>query len=234
MATDLDRLKHDAAAEALRSVQSGMLLGLGTGSTAAIFVTLLGEAIAQGALRDIRAVCTSNATEELARRVDIPLVEFASIDEIDLAIDGADEIDEQLRLIKGRGGALLREKIVEQAAREFIVIADETKVVSQLGVGTFPVEVVRFASERLQRRLTVEGIACSYRRTSSGELLVTDEQHHILDLMLPQGRTIPELHEELKRRAGVVETGFFGHEATLALIAARDGVITMRRPSSPR
>lgn len=228
MDTDLDQFKHDAAIAALDEVRSGMLLGLGTGSTAALFVRALGERMRRGELTGITAVCTSNATEDLAREMNIPLVDFAEQPSIDLAVDGADEIDDELRLIKGRGGALLREKIVEQAARRFIVIADHTKRVERLGVGAFPVEVVRFFSARLLRALVQEGIAAGLR-LRDGETFITDEQHHILDLRIPPSMNIPELHENLKRRAGVVETGYFGSEATEAIIATPTGIVRMTR-----
>src|SRR5205814_8461969 len=130
----------------------GMALGLGTGSTAAEFVRLLGEALASRQLSNLRCTCTSSKTEEQARSVGIAISNVADIAPLDLAVDGADEIDPKLRLIKGRGGALLREKIVEQAAARFIVIADESKLVQRLGVGPLPVEVTPFALEVLQRR----------------------------------------------------------------------------------
>jgi ribose 5-phosphate isomerase A len=209
-----------------------MLLGLGTGSTAAIFVRLLGERMRRGELRDLTAVCTSSTTEEQARNEAIPLVDFAEAGTIDVAVDGADEIDGELRLIKGRGGALLREKMVEQAAHRFIVIADHTKRVDRLGEGPFPVEVVRFFSARLLRALNHEGIPAGLR-VKDGEPFVTDEGHHILDLRVPAAITVAELHDQLKRRAGVVETGYFGTEATEALLATSNGVLRLTRPQTP-
>src|ERR1051325_10726748 len=149
----MEDLKVAAAAEALKEVRSGMRLGLGTGSTAREFVRLLGAALASGALRDIRCTTTSEATEEQAKSLGIPTFALAEVAPLDLAVDGADEIDAMLRLIKGRGGALLREKIVEQAAKRFVVIADESKVVQKLGVGVLPVEVTPFAREVLLERL---------------------------------------------------------------------------------
>ena len=128
--------KIEAARAALAEVRSGMTLGLGTGSTAKEFVTLLGEALRNATLRDIRCTCTSEQTEAQARAEGVPTFALAEVTPIDLAVDGADEIDADLRLIKGRGGALLREKIVEQQAARFIVIADDTKVVERLGTGT--------------------------------------------------------------------------------------------------
>ena len=222
--------KVEAAREALRSVRGGMSLGLGTGSTAKEFVTLLGDALARVELRDIRCTCTSNQTEEQARSLGIPLFSLAEIAPLDLAVDGADEIDAQLRLIKGRGGALLREKIVEQQAKRFIVIADESKVVSRLGVGLLPVEVTPFARDVLEKRFTTIGLS-PILRLRDGKPRITDEGHLILDVRVPAERDIAEVVAEIRLLAGVVETGFFPNEATEALIATSAGVRRMTRGS---
>jgi ribose 5-phosphate isomerase A len=168
---DQQEMKVAAAAQALREVRDGMALGLGTGSTAKEFVRLLGEALARGELRDVRCTCTSNQTEEQARALGIPLFALEEIAPLDLAVDGADEIDPRLRLIKGRGGALLREKIVEQQAKRFIVIADESKLVERLGAGLLPVEVTPFALEVLKKRFAAaalwRGEGARHRRRAS-------------------------------------------------------------------
>jgi ribose 5-phosphate isomerase A len=223
--------KIEAGREALRFVFSGMSLGLGTGSTAKEFVTLLGDALARGELRDIRCTCTSRQTEEQAGSLNIPLFALADIAPLDLAIDGADEIDAQLRLIKGRGGALLREKIVEQQAKRFIVIADESKVVPRLGAGVLPVEVTPFALEVLQRRFTSIGLN-PLLRLRDGAPRITDEGHRILDVCVPEGRDIADVVTEIRQLAGVVETGFFPTEASEALIATANGVRRMTRITS--
>ena len=223
-----EQQKIEAAREALRSVASGMSLGLGTGSTAKEFVTLLGEALKRGELRDVRCTCTSNQTEEQARSLEIPLFPLADIAPLDLAIDGADEIDAQLRLIKGRGGALLREKIVEQQAKRFIVIADESKIVARLGVGVLPVEVTPFALDVLHARFTSMGLS-PVLRLRDGQPRVTDEGHRILDIRIPDGRDIGEVVADIRQLAGVVETGFFPTEATEALIATAGGVRRITR-----
>jgi ribose 5-phosphate isomerase A len=220
--------KIEAAREALRAVRSGMSLGLGTGSTAKEFVTLLGEALVRGELRDIRCTCTSNATEEQAQSLNIPLLALAAIAPLDLAVDGADEIDAQLRLIKGRGGALLREKIVEQQAKRFIVIADESKVVERLGIGILPIEVTPFALEVLERRFAAMGLA-PVLRLRDGQVRITDEGHRILDVRVPEQTDIAVLVAEIRQLAGVVETGFFPTEASEALIATANGVRRMTR-----
>ena len=188
MGTDSQlQMKIDAAAEALREVRSGMTLGLGTGSTAREFVRLLGEKIAAGEITSIRALCTSLETERQAAACGIEILEPKHLPKIALAVDGADEIDPALRLVKGLGGALLREKIVEQASERFIVIADETKLVEKLGRGVLPVEVTRFAMPLLEDRFRRLGIEPKLR-TKNGEPFVTDELHLILDVKLPAGR----------------------------------------------
>jgi ribose 5-phosphate isomerase A len=221
-------LKIEAARAALAEVRSGMTLGLGTGSTAFEFVRLLGEALRQGALRDIRCTCTSEKTEAQARSESIPTFPLAEVAPIELAVDGTDEIDARLRLIKGRGGALLREKIVEQQARRFIVIADESKVVERLGVGLLPIEVTPFALAVVERRFTEMGLAPTLRLLE-GVPRITDEGHRILDVRIPPGDDIADVVARIREHAGVVETGFFPSEATEAIIAGTDGIRWMKR-----
>ena len=221
-------LKIEAARHALGQVRSGMLLGLGTGSTSEEFVRLLGEAIASGALQSIRAVCTSQRTEDLADSLGIGRIDLAEAGWLDLAVDGADEVDRHLRLIKGRGAALLREKIVEQASRRFLVIVDETKLVERLGEGPLPVEVTRFAGPLLLRRFSELGLQPKPRMLGESWLL-TDENHFILDVMVPADVDIGATVEMLREMAGVVETGFFPIEATEVIVAADGGVRVLQR-----
>ena len=221
-------LKIEAARAALQHVRSGMTLGLGTGSTAFAFVRLLGEALRTGALRDVRCTCTSEQTEAQAREEQVPTFPLADVAPLDLAVDGTDEIDAQLRLIKGRGGALLREKIVEQQARRFIVIADESKIVQRLGLGVLPVEVTPFALQVLQRVFSEQGLQPSLR-LRDGKPRVTDEGHFILDVMVPSSADIAETGAGLRNPAGVVETGFFPTEASEAIIAGTEGLRLMTR-----
>lgn len=225
---DAREMKIAAARAALDEVRSGMALGLGTGSTAFEFVNLLGEAVASGKLRDLRCTSTSNKTEAQARSLGIAIHALADVAPLDLAIDGADEIDPKLRLIKGRGGALLREKIVEQAAKRFIVIADDSKLVDRLGVGTLPVEVTPFALDVLTARFTSMGLR-PVLRMQDGSPRVTDEGHHILDVRIPAHADIADVVAQMRENAGVVETGFFPREATEAIIAAAGGVRRMKR-----
>jgi len=229
-------LKEEAARAALQEVRSGMTLGLGTGSTAAEFVRLLGESLRNGGLRDIRCTTTSEKTEAQARQEGVPTFALHEVAPLDIAIDGADEIDAQLRLIKGRGGALLREKIVEQQAVRFIVIADESKIVDRLGKGVLPVEVTPFALEVLTRRFTEMGLD-PVLRMHEGAPRVTDEAHRILDVMIPSNADIADVVARIREHAGVVETGFFPNEASEAIIAGAEGIRRMtrqpRRPSLP-
>jgi ribose 5-phosphate isomerase A len=221
---DLKDLKIAAAREALREVRDGMRLGLGTGSTAAEFVRLLGEARFAG----LRCTCTSEKTEELARALGIPTFRLAEVAPLDLAVDGTDAIDGALRLIKGGGGALLREKIVEQAARRFIVIADETKVVTSFSGHRLPVEVTPFAREVLERRFADLGLD-PVLRLRDGAVRITDEGHHILDVRVPDDQDIADVAARVRENAGVVETGFFPREATEAIIATSKGIRRMSR-----
>jgi ribose 5-phosphate isomerase A len=221
-------LKVAAAREALRDIKSGMKLGLGTGSTARELVALLGQALKNGTLTDIRCTTTSAATEEQARALGIPTFAVHELAPLDLAIDGADEIDPRMRLIKGRGGALLREKIVEQAALRFLVIADESKLVERLGVGVLPVEVTPFALELLTARFAKMGLA-PLLRLSNGAPRVTDEGHRILDVRIPDGEDIAVVVDRIRENAGVVETGFFPREASEAVIAGSHGIRRIKR-----
>ena len=221
-------MKVAAARAALDEVRSGMSLGLGTGSTAEEFVRLLGDAVASGKLRDLRCTCTSNKTEAQARSLGIAISDLAKIAPLDLAVDGADEIDSKIRLIKGRGGALLREKIVEQSARRFIVIADDSKLVGRLGVGVLPVEVTPFALEVLQARFAKMGLQ-PVLRMQNGSPRVTDEGHRILDVRVPGHVDIADVVAQIRENAGVVETGFFPREATEAIIATASGTRRMKR-----
>jgi ribose 5-phosphate isomerase A len=221
-------LKIAAARAALDHVRSGMTLGLGTGSTAAEFVRLLGAEVRAGKLRDIRCTSTSEATAAQARQEGIAVFALAEVAPLDLAVDGADEIDETLRLVKGRGGALLREKIVEQQARRFIVIADESKIVKRLGTGPFPVEVTPFARAVLEKRFGEMGLTPKIRMKGN-DVFITDEGNVIFDIAVPATRDIADLVDDLRMLAGVVDTGFFPIEATEAVIAGSGGIRWMRR-----
>ena len=216
--------KHLAGVEAAKLVQDGMVIGLGSGSTATHLAYALAERIAAG-LRIAGAVPTSQATEQLARNLGIPLTDLDTSPELDLDIDGADEIDEQLNLIKGGGGALLREKIVAAASRRFVVIADSTKLVKRLGRGTpVPVEVIPFGLTPVSRRLEALGGEVRVRQLG-GTRYYTDNGNLIADCFFANGLADPqEFHREVRNIVGVVETGLFLHMAEMAIIGGPDGI----------
>jgi ribose 5-phosphate isomerase A len=229
-ASDQDTMRErkiEAARAALAEVRSGMTVGLGTGSTAAEFVRLLGDALRRGELSGIRCTCTSESTEAQAREEGIAVFPLHEVVPIDLAVDGADEIDSSLRMVKGRGAALLREKIVEQQARRFIVIADETKIVERLGRDPFPVEVTPFAQQVLELRFNDMGLE-PVLRMKNDQPLRTDEGNVLFDIRIPPARDAGKL-AQLRDDLGDVETGFFPTEATEAIIAGTEGIRVMRR-----
>lgn len=207
-------------------VEDGMTVGLGTGSTAHYATLRLGARVAHGL--SIRCVPTSEKTAQLARDQGIPLVSFADVTELDIAIDGADEVDTRLQLIKGGGGALLREKLVAEAARRFIVVADASKSVDLLGTFPVPVEIVPFAWQSTARR--VEQTGCTLRlREENGKPYVSDNGHYILDCLYGPIRDAARLHEQLKSLTGVVETGLFPHQATMVVLSDGTSVTTRLR-----
>ena len=212
-------------------VRDGMRLGLGTGSTAAHFVALLGERV-RGGLKVV-GVPTSEATRAQAEREGVPLTSLDDAPELDLTVDGADELDGRLRLIKGGGAALLREKIVAAASRRMVVIADISKRVETLGRFPLPIEVVPFglgATRRaVERVLRQHGIAgeVRLRRTAAGDPLVTDGGHYILDAQCGRIDGPEALAAGLNAVPGVVEHGLFIGLATGALLAAPEGVVAL-------
>jgi ribose 5-phosphate isomerase A len=204
--------KRAAALEAAALVQSGMVLGLGSGSTARIAVDEIGRRMAAGGLRDIVAVPTSAATRELATAAGIPLTTLEQHPVLDLTIDGADEVDAGGDMIKGRGGALLWEKIVASASQRLVIVVDPSKVVELLGVTrALPVEVVPFGWSSHDATIRALGGVPALRRAGpAGTPVATDEDHYIIDCSFAGGITDPgAVHRALKQRPGVVETGLF-------------------------
>lgn len=228
--TQQDNWKRLAGEAAARLIEDGMVLGLGSGSTAAYVVRTLGLRIQDG-LRIVGAVPTSNATERLARELSIPLTTLDAYPELDLAIDGADEIDRRLCLIKGGGGALLREKIVASAARRFVVVGDVTKQVPLLGAHfPLPVEIVPFALPLVRKRLEALEVIVQLR-LKGDQVYLTDNGNMILDCSFPGGIQEPgELQTQLKRIVGVVETGLFLDMAERAIIGGPDGIKEIMNP----
>lgn len=218
---NLDIYKQQAALEAVKHVQSGMVVGLGTGSTAKYAVMELGRRLREGELSSIVAVPTSEATALLAHDLGVALSELEPYG-VDLAIDGADEIAPDLSLIKGLGGALLREKIVEASAKTFIVIADHTKKVPQLGRGVVPVEIVRFGYRLTLHALSQMGEPTL--RMDGDEFFYSDGGNLIVDVNFGPILNPGSLEAELKRIPGVVESGLFVGLATLAIVAGPEGL----------
>jgi len=209
----------------MKFVRSGMVVGLGTGTTADQFLQALAAAIKAGKLRDIRGVPTSRQSECRARELGIPLTTLAECPRPDVTIDGADEVDPQLNLIKGLGGALLREKIVAQNSQKLVIIADASKAVARLGTKSMlPVEVVPFAFEIQQGFLRSVGAAPNLRQTANGQTFVTDNGNHIYDCRFNGIDKPHELESALRNRAGIVETGLFLAMASVALIADDNSV----------
>ncbi len=231
----MDDLKRQAAARAVEQVRDGMKLGLGTGSTAKHFVELLGERV-QAGLKVI-GVPTSEATRADAERSGVPLTTLEEVDRLDLTVDGADEIDPNLELIKGGGGALLREKIVAAASDRMIVIADESKWVKTLGRFPLPIEVVPFGLGATRRAIeaafaenSVSG-QMDIRKAKDGHAFVTDGGHWIIDARLGQIPDSARLAASLNSIPGVVEHGLFIGLARTAVLAGPEGIRVVERPS---
>lgn len=223
-----ERAKRAAAARALDFVESGMRLGLGTGSTAAWLVKLLGEKVRAGRL-DVTCVPTSSRTRDLAEECGVRVTTLDELGWLDLTIDGADEFDPELRLIKGGGGALLQEKIVATASDKMIVISDPAKEVERLGAFPLPVEIVRFGwqvtktiVEGLLEEADVAGRQATLR-LNRDEPFVTDEGHYIIDLHLRRIGAPERLAALLARVPGVVETGLFLNVADTIVVGREDG-----------
>jgi len=216
--------KRSAGYRAAELVEDGMAVGLGTGSTAFYLVERLAARVREEGLR-LRCVPTSRRTEEQARSLGLTLVDFEEVGALDLAIDGADEIGPGLSLIKGGGGALLREKLVASAARRFVVIADSAKRVEVLGRFPLPVEVVPFAWQTTAQRVArVTGAEPTLRREDGGEVFVTDNGNYVLDCRCGQIPDPARTERELKLLTGVVESGLFVGLAHTAIVGTADGV----------
>lgn len=221
-----DQEKEAAARASLRFVRDGDIVGLGSGSTAAYAVRFLGERVRAGL--KIRGIPTSSQTRQLATSLGVPLTTFDEVQEIDVTIDGADEVDPQLCLTKGGGGALLREKIVASASRQLVIIADSSKQVPMLGNFPLPIEVIAFAQLLVKKKIEALGASVKLRQ-SNGSPFVTDEGHHILDCSFGQIPDPPALARRLSDMPGVVEHGLFIDMASVVLIARGQEVTELRR-----
>lgn len=223
----MDNLKRAAGEAAMDYIVSGMSLGIGSGTTAEAFISVLGLAVADGL--DIVGVPTSVRSERLCRELSIPLSDLSATPRLDLTIDGTDELDSSLNLIKGGGGALLREKIVAASSSRMLVIADSSKLVSVLGSYPLPIEIESFGYpstlERISSLIPMESL--SLRRLSSGDLFTTDGGHYIVDASFGE---IPDpigLERSLNCLSGVIENGLFTKLASIGLISGCDGIKTI-------
>jgi ribose 5-phosphate isomerase A len=226
-----DDLKRIAALVAIDLVQEGMLVGLGTGSTADAWIRALGQRVQSGLT--VSCVPTSRRTEHLAREVGLPLARLEDHGRLDLTVDGADEIDPRtLALIKGRGGALLREKLVAAASRRVVIVADESKLVPALGCGPIPVEIIRFGWR--QTAVSLEELGCQpILRLVEGAPFVSDEGHYIVDCHFPAVPDPAALAGQIKALIGVVEHGLFIALADQAIVAGLEGVQVIDAPPRP-
>lgn len=231
---DIAELKRKAAEHAVTFVESGMVVGLGHGSTTIFALRRIARLLHEGELRDILGIPTSRQVEGQAQSLGIPLTSLNAHPVIDLTIDGADEVDEALNLLKGGGGALLREKIVAQATRREIIVVDETKLSPTLGIQwPLSVEVTPFGRLPQERFLKSLGARVTLRRTADGSAFKTDQGNEILDCDFGAISNPAQLAAHLEGRAGIVEHGLFLGLATDVIVGAEDGIRHLRRPDSP-
>ncbi|MDI6676209.1 ribose-5-phosphate isomerase RpiA [Bacillus wiedmannii] len=214
--------KQLAGEYAANLVKDGMKVGLGTGSTVYWTIQKLGERVKEGL--SFQAVPTSKETEVLAKQLNISLISLNDVQSLDLTIDGADEIDANLQLIKGGGGALLREKIVATSSKELIIIADESKLVTHLGTFPLPVEIIPFSWKQTERK--IQSLGCQTTlRLKNNETFITDNNNMIIDCIFSYNITNPaNLHTQLKMITGVVETGLFVNMTSKAIIGTKNGI----------
>ena len=219
--TTTDTEKAAAARKSLEYVKDGMVVGLGTGSTATFAIEFLGEQVRAGL--NIRGIPTSRATGELAKSLGIPLTSFDEVACTDVTIDGADEIAPGLALIKGGGGALLHEKIVAAASRKLVIVADEHKMVARLGKFPLPVEIIPFAIGPVKEKLEAIGAHPVLRLHQDGSIYVTDEGNYILDCHYEEIADPAKVALTIKTITGVVEHGLFLGLASVAIVAGPNG-----------
>ena len=222
--------KSQAAEKAVEFLEDGMIIGLGSGTTAQFALRRIGELVASGKLGKIIGIPSSRQTDRIARRLAIPLGEINDFPEIDLTIDGADEVDPQLNLIKGGGGALLREKIIIQASKRVIIIVDESKISTRLGKKwPVPVEVLPFSWKCEERFLASLAGKVMLRKTNSGKPYKTDQNNFILDVKFIQIKQPEELVKKLNERAGIIGHGIFLESATDVIVAGKKGISHLKR-----
>ena len=223
----IEEAKAAAGRRAAMLIENGMIVGLGSGSTAAYFIDALIHRVNQG-LR-ISAVASSNASAKLASQGGIRVLDINAAPKIDMTVDGADEIDQKKQMIKGGGGAHTREKILAAASHEMVVIVDETKLVNAIGQCKLPVEILHFGSPITRNRLENQGYKGQWRINADGSLFLTDNGNPIFDIRFDFPPANPEEeNEQILRTLGVIDTGFFFHLAGRVLIGHLDGTVEMR------
>lgn len=220
--------KKAAAQASLRFLEDGQIVGIGTGSTVDYFIAMLGERVKQGL--KIRGIPTSERSRQYAAQQGIALTTLDECPQIDVTVDGADEFDPQLRLIKGGGGALLREKIVASASKQVVIIADSSKQVPVLGKFALPVEVIKFAQAVVAGKIEKLGATVSVRCGRDEKPLLTDEDNHILDCHFGQIADPESLAHQLSDMPGVVEHGLFIRMASVVLVAKGSQIVELRAP----
>lgn len=219
--------KQAAGNAAAELIKDGMLVGLGTGSTSAFFIQALGKRCQEGL--QILAIATSNQSAKQAQQIGIPLIDPATVTCLDITVDGADEIDHHKNMIKGGGGALLREKLLAKASHELIIVIDENKLVNHLGEFPVAVEISPFVYHTTLQRLNSQGYKTTLRLNRDHLPFITDNNNYIADIQYPISITNPkEEHEHLKNIVGVIETGFFFNIAGRVIIGYEDGFVKIR------
>lgn len=225
MLENKDQLKKHAGEKAIHYIKDGMTIGLGSGSTVYWTIKKLGELVQQGL--NIKGIPSSRRTEGWAKEFGLPLTTFSEVQQLDVAIDGADEIDPHFNLTKGGGGSLVREKIVNAASSQLIIIVDDSKLVSQLGKFPLPVEVVPFGWE--VTALNIAKLGCKPKlRMKENEVFISDNGNYILDCQFESIPSPNELHKSLKSLLGVVETGLFIDMTNIVIVGKTDGVKILR------
>ncbi len=222
----MEACKRAAAEKAATVVKNGMIVGLGTGSTATYFIEALIKHYQQGL--QIQVVASSIQSQLLAHKGGLPVLDPSTLQSLDLYVDGADEIDPQKQMIKGAGGALLREKILARMSREMIVVIDETKLVSKLGTKPLPIEVIPFGLSATLYHLQQLGYQGVLRLQSDGLPWITENHNYIYDILLSPSHSIEQDHFRIRATSGVVETGFFQNQAGRVIIGFKDGSVVVQ------
>ena len=226
----IERLKKEAGETAIEYIESGMVVGLGTGSTTRYALEELGKRLKTGRLKGVLAVPSSRQTEKLARGFGIELTTLDDVQEIDITIDGADEVDPKLNLIKGGGGALLREKVLAQVSRRNIMIVDESKLSPHLGTHwPIPLEIIPFAWRPVEKFISTLGAKVRLRTKDDGTPYTTDQGNYILDSNFGPISDPHRLEEKLAYRAGIVESGLFLGTASEVIVAGKTGIRYLKR-----